>query len=98
MRLGDSARRRRLESRAINGALRYTPFVAAGTRRHRAIALSFDDGPSPYTASIVAILVRMHVPATFFVVGQQLKYFSAGLRDELRHGFDVGDHTRTTPG
>jgi peptidoglycan-N-acetylglucosamine deacetylase len=94
VRLGASARRRRRESRTISAALRYTPFIAAGTRRRRAIALSFDDGPSPYTASIVRILVRMHVPATFFVVGQQLKYFSAGLRDELRHGFDVGDHTQ----
>ena len=93
VRFRNSARHRRLESRTINAALRYTPFMAAGTRRRRAIALSFDDGPSPYTASIVATLVRMHVPATFFVVGQQLRYFSAGLRDELRHGFDVGDHT-----
>jgi peptidoglycan/xylan/chitin deacetylase (PgdA/CDA1 family) len=91
--LGASARRRRLESRTVSAALRYTPFIAAGTRRRRAIALSFDDGPSPYTAAIVAILVRMRVPATFFVVGQQLNDFSAGLRDELRHGFDIGDHT-----
>jgi peptidoglycan-N-acetylglucosamine deacetylase len=89
-----SARRPGGESRAINAALRYTPFIAAGTRRHRAIALTFDDGPSPYTPSIVRTLVRLHVPATFFVVGQQLRYFSDGLRDELRHGFDVGDHTQ----
>jgi peptidoglycan-N-acetylglucosamine deacetylase len=91
--LGASARRRRREAQAISAALRYTPFIATGTRRRRAIALSFDDGPSPYTGSIVRILVRMDVPATFFVVGQQLDDFSAGLRDELRHGFDVGDHT-----
>jgi peptidoglycan/xylan/chitin deacetylase (PgdA/CDA1 family) len=93
-RLGVSARRRRREARTISAALRYTPFIAAGTRRRRAIALSFDDGPSPYTSAIVSILVRMRVPATFFVVGQQLRDFSAGLRDELRHGFDVGDHTQ----
>ena len=89
-----SAERISRESRAISATLRYTPFIAAGTRRSRAIALTFDDGPSPYTASIVRILVHLHVPATFFVVGQQLRYFSAGLRDELRHGFDVGDHTQ----
>jgi len=33
------------------------------------VALTFDDGPSPYTAGVVNVLVRMHVPATFFVVG-----------------------------
>jgi len=87
----------RQRSREIDALLRVTPFIAAGAptrlRSRRVIALTFDDGPSPYTSAIVRILVRMHVPATFFVVGQQLRYFSAGLRDELAHGFEVGDHT-----
>jgi peptidoglycan-N-acetylglucosamine deacetylase len=86
-------RRERLDQREIGAVLRYTPFVSIGSRRHRAMALTFDDGPSPYTGAIVRTLARMHVPATFFVVGQQLTYFAAGLRDELRHGFEVGDHT-----
>lgn len=79
--------------KAIDHVLSYTPFVRTGVPHHLVIALTFDDGPSPYTPQIVNVLVRMHVPATFFVVGQQLRYFSAGLRDELRHGFVVGDHT-----
>jgi peptidoglycan/xylan/chitin deacetylase (PgdA/CDA1 family) len=91
---GGSATRRRLDARTIDGVLGYTPFIARGTARHRVIALTFDDGPSPYTLAIVRILVRMHVPATFFVVGQQLRYFSAGLRAELGHGYVVGDHTQ----
>lgn len=80
-------------NQGIDHALSYTPFVRAGIPRHRMIALTFDDGPSPYTRRILNVLVRMGVPATFFVVGQQLRYFSAGLRDELRHGFVIGDHT-----
>jgi peptidoglycan-N-acetylglucosamine deacetylase len=87
----------RQENRVIDGVLAYTPFVRAGLPRQRMIALTFDDGPSPYTPQIVRVLVRLHVPATFFVVGQQLRYFSAGLRDELRHGFVVGDHTENHP-
>ncbi len=39
------------------------------------------------------MLVKMRTPATFFVVGQQLNYFAAGVRDEIAHGFVVGDHT-----
>ena len=36
----------------------------------RAVALSFDDGPSPSdTPRILALLRRLHVPATFFVIG-----------------------------
>ncbi len=89
-----SARRLRAESRAINSVLSYTPFVAVGTRRRRAIALTFDDGPSPYTPAVLRVLTRLHVPATFFVVGQQLHYFSGAVRSELRQGFEVADHTQ----
>jgi peptidoglycan/xylan/chitin deacetylase (PgdA/CDA1 family) len=88
------ARRARIDDREVRAVLRYTPFVATGTRRHRLIALTFDDGPSPYTPAIVRILVRMRVPATFFVVGQQLQVFPSALRDELAHGFEIGDHTQ----
>ena len=84
---------RREQGRAVDSILRYTPYIATGTHRRRVIALTFDDGPSPYTPAIVGSLTRLHVPATFFVVGQQLRFFSAALRDELRHGFDIGDHT-----
>jgi peptidoglycan-N-acetylglucosamine deacetylase len=85
------------ENRAVDRVLAYTPFVRLGVPRQRMIALTFDDGPSPYTPRIVRVLARLHVPATFFVVGQQLRYFSAGLRDELSHGFVVGDHTENHP-
>jgi peptidoglycan-N-acetylglucosamine deacetylase len=81
------------DTEAINRVLAYTPFVTAGVPRDRIVALTFDDGPSPYTPAIVNVLSRMHVPATFFVVGQQLTDFSSDLRDELRHGFVIGDHT-----
>ena len=74
--------------------MRYTPFIANGTHRRRAIALTFDDGPGPYTPAIIRILRRMHAPATFFVVGQELHDFSGALRSENRHGFVIGDHTQ----
>ncbi len=89
-----SRRRLRADSRAIDEVLSYTPFVAVGTRRRRVIALTFDDGPSPYTPAVVGVLTRLRVPATFFVVGQQLRYFSAAVRTELRRGFEVADHTQ----
>jgi peptidoglycan/xylan/chitin deacetylase (PgdA/CDA1 family) len=70
-----------------------TPVVTGGVPRHRVIALTFDDGPSPYTPQILRSLTRLHAPATFFVVGQQLRYFSDGLRQEVRDHFEIGDHT-----
>jgi peptidoglycan/xylan/chitin deacetylase (PgdA/CDA1 family) len=89
----DSSHSVRLAARQVDAVLRRTPFVTAGAGRARLVALTFDDGPSPYTGPIVRTLVRLRVPATFFVVGQQLRYFAAGLHDELQHGFVIGDHT-----
>ncbi len=83
----------REERRAAGAVLRYVSAIAAGSRGRRVIALTFDDGPSPYTPQILGVLERMRVPATFFVVGQQLRYFSDALREEIRHGFTIGDHT-----
>ena len=83
----------RRESRAITRVLSYTPFVSRGSPRKREIALTIDDGPGPLTPQFVRTLQRLHVPATFFVVGQQLNSFDRGLRDAVRAGFAIGDHT-----
>jgi peptidoglycan/xylan/chitin deacetylase (PgdA/CDA1 family) len=91
---GAAAKLRQRENRAIGAALGYTPFITRGIPRHRVIALTFDDGPSPYTIPIVRLLARMHVPATFFVVGQQLNVFPRGVPAELQQGSTVGDHTQ----
>ncbi|MBV9311230.1 MAG: polysaccharide deacetylase family protein [Solirubrobacterales bacterium] len=77
----------------VKSVLRYTPFIKAGTTHKRDIALTFDDGPSPYTFKVIDVLTRMQVHATFFIVGQHLPEFPGGLRDEVQHGFPVGDHT-----
>src|SRR5690349_24234549 len=49
--------------------LRSLPYVAVAGRRGREIALTFDDGPGPYTLGVVRELRRLHAPATFFQVG-----------------------------
>src|SRR5215217_5851534 len=35
------------------------PYVAVAGRRHREVALTFDDGPGPYTAEVVRTLRRL---------------------------------------
>jgi peptidoglycan/xylan/chitin deacetylase (PgdA/CDA1 family) len=82
-----------LEADTVNRTLAYTPYITRGTPRHREVALTFDDGPGPYTPEIVAILRAHRTAATFFVVGQSLRYFSSYLTLELRPGFVIGDHT-----
>jgi cellulose synthase/poly-beta-1,6-N-acetylglucosamine synthase-like glycosyltransferase/peptidoglycan/xylan/chitin deacetylase (PgdA/CDA1 family) len=58
------------------------------------IALTFDDGPDPrWTPRIEAVLRRLHVPATFFVVGSQTVRHPEIVRDLHTHGFEIGNHT-----
>jgi peptidoglycan-N-acetylglucosamine deacetylase len=81
----------------VASVLRYTPFVKEGSERAREIALTFDDGPGPYTPRVLDVLERFHVHATFFEIGEMLRYFSASTLRELRDGDVIGDHTETHP-
>ena len=75
----------------------YTSYISRGSPRRREIALTFDDGPGPDTPHVMRVLRRAHAPATFFFVGQQLDYFGPMLRDEVRQGFSIGNHTQNHP-
>jgi peptidoglycan/xylan/chitin deacetylase (PgdA/CDA1 family) len=83
--------------RAVRSVLAYTPFVKTGSARIRDVALTFDDGPGPYTPQVLTVLERFHVRATFFVIGTMLRYFSASVRREIADGDAIGDHTETHP-
>ena len=83
------------EDAAITRTLAYTPYVRVAGAQHREIALTFDDGPGPYTPEVVAALKRAHVPGTFFEVGVEEGYFHAGTSDVVAAGFPIGDHTET---
>ena len=81
------------ENRAIDRTLAATPLVRVAGSQHREIALTFDDGPGPYTPRILSILGREHVPATFFAVGVLERYFHASTSAEVTAGDVIGDHT-----
>ena len=85
------------EENAVNSVLAYTPSVTSGGSHGNELALTFDDGPGPYTQQLVATLDRLHVHATFFAIGSQERYFSAGTIAEIKSGDVVGDHTETHP-
>ena len=91
------ARLARREHLAINRILRYTSQVSSGGTAVREVALTFDDGPSPYTGAVLAILRRLHVPATFFQTGTSIANFPRQARQELELGVSIGDHTETHP-
>ena len=75
-----SRRQARLD-RAVRTVLGHSAFVARGGGRKREIALTFDDGPGPYTPGVLAALNRLGVRATFFVdraPGEHLPHGDAG--------------------
>jgi peptidoglycan-N-acetylglucosamine deacetylase len=88
-----AARETAAENAAINRTLAYTPYVRIAGSQHREIALTFDDGPGPYTPQILAILEREDVPATFFEVGVLERYFYASTAAIVADGDVIGDHT-----
>jgi peptidoglycan/xylan/chitin deacetylase (PgdA/CDA1 family) len=85
------------EERAVDSVLAYTPAVTSGGSKGHELALTFDDGPGPYTQQLVGVLNKYHVHATFFAIGEEERYFSAGTALELHSGDVVGDHTETHP-
>lgn len=85
------------EGRAIERTLAYTPYVRVAGSQHREVALTFDDGPGPYTPQVVHELAALHVPATFFEVGIEEQYFNAGTSAIVAHGWPIGDHTENHP-
>src|SRR6185437_1820468 len=85
------------DENGVDSVLAYTPFVKEGAPRGRDVALTFDDGPGPYTPQVLDVLEREHAPATFFVIGQEIHDFGTSTEREVRDGFVIGDHTENHP-
>lgn len=62
------------------------------------VALTFDDGPQPvFTPRILAILRRANVKATFFDVGERVKWYPQLAAQEVQDGHEVENHTWSHP-
>ncbi len=86
---------RSAENAAITRTMAYTPYVRVAGSQHKEIALTFDDGPGPYTPQVLSVLERLHAPATFFEVGFAETYFHASTAAIVARGYPIGDHTQT---
>ncbi len=70
--------------------------VYCGAGRQRLVALTFDDGPGPYTKFAIDELGRAHARVTWFLVGRNLQPNAARLPQEQALG-ELADHTWTHP-
>lgn len=67
--------------------------ILDNTAEQKYCALTFDDGPSQYTGSVLDALENYDAKATFFVVGTQAEAYPAELLGEYTDGFEIGNHT-----
>ncbi len=64
----------------------------------RLIALTFDDGPYPVeTPLLLDELADLHVPATFFLIGDDANQFPELARRIAAAGDEIANHTQTHP-
>ncbi len=96
-------RRKLRRSRALLvGALALLVALAAGCLRYEPspgnVALTFDDGPHPqWTPQILDVLDFVGVPATFFVVGDEVERYPELVAEMQRRGHSVQNHSATHP-
>jgi len=63
----------------------------------KCVALTFDDGPSPYTGRLLQILKDNDAKATFFMIGNKVAADPAGARQVADAGMEIGNHTWEHP-
>ena len=57
------------------------------------IAITFDDGPGPYTNTLVDILNANKVNATFFMLGNSLEKYRSTVLNVYNNGNEIGYHS-----
>ena len=68
-----------------------------GPPHRRALALTFDDGPSEATPRILEILAKHSVPATFFQVGLNVERLPGVAHAVHQAGHEIGNHSYSHP-
>jgi peptidoglycan/xylan/chitin deacetylase (PgdA/CDA1 family) len=75
----------------------FGPTIWRGNPGRRAIALTFDDGPSPATPRILDILASYNIPATFFQCGENVLRAPELSRAVCDGPHEIGNHSHTHP-
>jgi peptidoglycan/xylan/chitin deacetylase (PgdA/CDA1 family) len=63
----------------------------------KCVALTFDDGPGPYTDRLLQVLKDADSKATFFLIGNKVAANPAGAKRVADAGMEFGDHTWEHP-
>ncbi|MGE5381518.1 MAG: polysaccharide deacetylase family protein [Methylocystaceae bacterium] len=68
------------------------------TGGQKLVALTFDDGPDPrYTPKVLNILKQYQVKATFFMVAENAEAHPGLVRQAIKEGHEIENHSYTHP-
>jgi peptidoglycan/xylan/chitin deacetylase (PgdA/CDA1 family) len=82
---------------ALTGHVRLASADDVDCSKLKCVALTFDDGPSPYTDRLLSILSDNNSKATFFLIGNKVAANPAGAKRVADAGMEVGNHTWEHP-
>lgn len=59
----------------------------------KVVALTFDDAPTPKSDEVVQILQEKQVPATFYMIGQNMEKYPVETQNIVQAGIELGNHS-----
>ncbi|WP_102143079.1 polysaccharide deacetylase family protein [Mycobacterium hubeiense] len=65
--------------------------------KYKCVALTFDDGPTPFTDRLLQVLADQGAKATFFLIGNKVAADPDAARRIAEAGMEVGSHTWEHP-
>lgn len=65
---------------------------------HKAVAITFDDGPNPvYTPQVLDIFEEVNGKATFYMIGKHMKEHPEMVKTVTANMHEIGNHTYSHP-
>ena len=81
----------------LSGHIRRADADTVDCAVQKCVALTFDDGPGPYTDRLLKVLADNDAKATFFLIGNKVAADPAGARRIADAGMEIGSHTWEHP-
>jgi peptidoglycan/xylan/chitin deacetylase (PgdA/CDA1 family) len=69
------------------------PDGSQGSTGVSSVALTFDDGPGPYTSQVLDLLDEYHIKATFCLIGRQIHDYRAVVERMIEDHMTLCNHT-----
>lgn len=75
----------------------FAPSLWRGVAGRKALALTFDDGPTPSTPALLDLLSEYDIRATFFQVGENVAAYPEIAKATVAAGHELGNHSWSHP-